>query len=47
MERSKELLRGAVVTIRAEFEVDRETALYWVNAASGMTALAMDDQPRL
>ena len=45
-ERSKELLRGAVVTIMAEFGVDRETALYWVNAGSGMAALAMDDQPK-
>jgi len=45
-ERSKELMRNAVRTIMAEFDVDLETALDWVNSASGMTALAMDDEPR-
>jgi hypothetical protein len=45
-ERSKELMRNAVRTIMAEFDVDLETGLDWVNSASGMTALAMDDEPR-
>src|SRR5438093_1452584 len=45
-ERSKELMRNAVRTIMAEFAVDLETALDWVNSASGMTALAMDDEPK-
>jgi hypothetical protein len=45
-ERSKELMRNAVRTIMAEFAVDLDTALDWVNSASGMTALAMDDEPR-
>ena len=45
-ERSKELTRNAVRTIMAEFAVDLDTALDWVNSASGMTALAMDDEPR-
>jgi hypothetical protein len=44
-ERSKELTRNAVRTIMAEFAVDLDTALDWVNSASGMTALAMDDEP--
>ena len=45
-ERSKELMRNAVLTIMAEFAVDLETALDWVNSASGMTVLAMDDDPK-
>jgi hypothetical protein len=45
-ERSKELMRNAVRTIMAEFAVDLETALDWVKSASGMTELAMDDEPR-
>jgi hypothetical protein len=45
-ERSKELMRNAVLTIMAEFAVDLETALDWVNSASGMTVLAMDDEPK-
>jgi hypothetical protein len=45
-ERSKELMRNAVRTIMAEFAVELETALDWVNSASGMTALAMDDEPK-
>jgi hypothetical protein len=45
-ERSKELMRNAVRTIMAEFVVELETALDWVNSASGMTALAMDDEPK-
>ena len=44
-ERTKELMRNTVVTIMTEFSVDLETALFWVNSASGMTALAMDDKP--
>jgi hypothetical protein len=39
-------MRNAVRTIMAEFAVDLDTALDWVNSASGMTALAMDDEPR-
>jgi len=45
-ERSKELMRNAVRTIMTEFAVDLETALDWINSASGMTALAMDDEPK-
>jgi hypothetical protein len=45
-ERSQELMRNAVRTIMAEFAVELETALDWVNSASGMTALAMDDEPK-
>ncbi len=45
-ERSKELMRNAVLTIMAEFAVDLETALNWVGSASGMTSLAMDDAPK-
>jgi len=39
-------MRDAVVTIMVEFAVDLETALDWINSASGMTALAMDDEPK-
>jgi hypothetical protein len=45
-ERSQELMRNAARTIMAEFAVELETALDWVNSASGMTALAMDDEPK-
>jgi len=45
-ERSKELMRSAVLTIMVEFAVDQETALNWVGSASGMTSLAMDDEPK-
>ena len=45
-ERSKELMRNAVRTIMAEFAVDLETALDWVNSAAGMTPSAMDDEPK-
>jgi hypothetical protein len=45
-ERSKELMRNAVLTIMAGFAVDQETALNWVGSASGMTSLAMDDEPK-
>lgn len=45
-ERTKELMRNAVRTIMTEFSVDLETALFWVNSASGMTALAMDEEPK-
>jgi hypothetical protein len=45
-ERTKELMRNTVVTIMTEFSLDLETALFWVNSASGMTALAMDDKPK-
>ena len=44
-ERTKELMRNTVVTLMTEFSLDLETALFWVNSASGMTALAMDDNP--
>ena len=44
-ERTKELMRNTVVTLMTEFSLDLETALFWVNSASGMTALAMDDDP--
>lgn len=44
-ERTKELMRNTVVTLMTEFSVDLETALFCVNSASGMTALAMDDDP--
>jgi len=39
-------MRNAVRTLMAEFVVDLETALDWVNSASGMTAFAMDDEPK-
>ena len=45
-ERTKELMRNTVVTIMTEFSLDLETALFWVNSASGMTALAMDEEPK-
>ena len=45
-ERTKELMRNTVVTIMTEFSVDLETALFWVNSASGMTVLAMDEEPK-
>ena len=45
-ERSKQLMRNAVRTLVAEFAVDLEAALDWVNCASGMTALGMDDEPK-
>ena len=45
-ERTKELMRNTVVTIMTEFSVDLETALFWVNSASGMTAPAMDEEPK-
>ena len=41
-ERTKELIRYAVVTIMFEFSVDLETALYWVNSAEGITELGME-----
>ena len=44
-ERTKQLMIGVVRTIMVEFSVDLETALHWVNSASGMTPLAMDDEP--
>ena len=44
-ERTKELMRNTVVTLMTEFSLDLETALFWVNSASGMTELAMDDDP--
>jgi hypothetical protein len=48
-DRTKELMRGAVRTIMAEFSVDVETALGQVNAAAGMTVLGMeegDEEPK-
>src|SRR5208337_143020 len=45
-ERTKELMRNTVVTIMTEFSVDLETALFWVNSASGMTPLAMHEEPK-
>ncbi len=35
-EPTKELMRHAVITIMAEFDLGQDTALYWVNPASGM-----------
>lgn len=48
-ERTKELMRHSVRTIMVEFEVDMETALNWVNAGAGITALGMeegDEEPK-
>jgi hypothetical protein len=45
-ERTKELVRHAVVTIMAEFAVDQDTALQQVNAATGMTPLGMEGPAR-
>ncbi|MGB7436640.1 MAG: hypothetical protein WBR26_24090 [Candidatus Acidiferrum sp.] len=48
-ERTKELMRHSVRTIMAEFEMDMETALNWVNAGAGITALGMkegDGEPK-
>ena len=45
-ERSKELTRNAVRTLIAEFALDLETALDSINSAAGMTAWAMDDEPK-
>jgi hypothetical protein len=45
-ERLKELMRNAVRTLMAEFALDLETALDSINSAAGMTALAMDDEPK-
>ena len=42
-ERTKELTRHSVRTIMAEFDVDMETALNWVNAGTGITVLGMDE----
>ncbi len=38
-------MRAAVRTIMDEFGVDMETALGHVNAAAGMTVLAMEVEP--
>jgi hypothetical protein len=40
-DRTKELIRHAVVTLMTEFSLEQETALYWVNSASGITPLGM------
>jgi hypothetical protein len=40
-DRTKELIRHAVVTLMTEFSIEQEAALYWVNSATGMTALGM------
>jgi len=48
-ERTKELMRNSVRTVMAEFDVDMETALNWVNADAGITALGMeegDEEPK-
>jgi hypothetical protein len=48
-ERTKELMRHSVRTIMVEFDVDMETALNWVNAGAGITALGMeegDEEPK-
>ncbi len=45
-QRTKELMRNTVVTIMTEFSLDLETALFWVNSASGMTPLAMHDESK-
>jgi len=37
-ERSKELIRGAIASVMAEFYVDRETARYWVQSAAEVAA---------
>lgn len=42
-ERTKELTRHSVRTIMAEFDVDMETALNWVNAGAGITVLGMEE----
>ncbi|MGB2678539.1 MAG: hypothetical protein WAN12_15760 [Candidatus Acidiferrum sp.] len=42
-ERTKELMRHSVRTIMAEFDVEMETALHWVNAGAGITILGMDE----
>jgi hypothetical protein len=41
-DRAQELVRHAVITITGEFAVDQETALHWVNSATGMTPLGME-----
>ncbi len=43
-ERTKELTRRSVRTIMAEFEVDMETALNYVNSAAGITVLGMEER---
>jgi hypothetical protein len=45
-ERTKELMRHSVRTIMAEFAVDVQTALNYVNSAAGMTVLGMDEGTR-
>jgi hypothetical protein len=48
-ERTKELMRHSVRMIMAEFDVDMETALNWVNAGAGITVLGMkegDEEPK-
>jgi phosphoribosylaminoimidazole (AIR) synthetase len=48
-ERTQELMRHAVRTIMAEFDVDMETAVNWVNTGAGMTVLGMeegDEEPK-
>jgi len=42
-ERTKELMRCSVRTIMAEFDVDMGTALNWVNAGAGITALGVEE----
>jgi hypothetical protein len=37
------MMRDTVRTIMAEFAVDMETALNWVNAGAGMTVLGMEE----
>jgi len=44
-DRTKELMRHAVRTIMAEFSVDVETALNYVNSAAGMTVLGREEEP--
>jgi hypothetical protein len=39
-------MRNAVRTLMAEFALDLETALNSISSAAGMTALAMDDEPK-
>ncbi len=43
-ERTKELMRQSVRTIMAEFDVDMDTALNWVNAGAGITVLGMEEE---
>ncbi len=47
--RTKELMRHSVRTIMAEFDLDMETALGYVNSATGITILGMeegDEEPK-